>query len=288
MINHRHKEISYNEGISADEYEVIRKFISSYEDQEFIIADKHIQLFDKVPLDYDGMIFKISGSTEESMELCKRIYHMGKQYIVTLELNRTDLEGGKKATSINQFIISTEDKEHCIELHNIMEVFNRKKIISPAEAYGSKMINDKALQKFIDGHEWQKIEKGLNEAPDLASALFKIREGYDEDRNDYYNADFGTILYQLIKFRQENIDKFTEKDLLELDKLIVKLRKTELLKIRLMEYYGGCKSWPTSTSLLECDNTSDGMQISNQYNVSNMGLSSENKTLAECVNNFKK
>ena len=57
MINHRHKEISYNEGISADEYEVIRKFISSYEDQEFIIADKHIQLFDKVPLDYDGMIF---------------------------------------------------------------------------------------------------------------------------------------------------------------------------------------------------------------------------------------
>lgn len=61
----------------------------------------------------------------------------------------------------------------------------------------------------MTNHEWGKINEGINQMPTLANALFIIREGYESSSN--FTADFGTILYQLISYRQNNLDNFSKK-----------------------------------------------------------------------------
>ena len=73
----------------------------------------------------------------------------------------------------------------------------------------------------------------------------------------------------------------TNKDLHELDKLILKLSKTELLKVQLHEQTGGIKSWPTSSILLESNNHNSRMHRSHQYNVPNTELEEEKKQRLE-------
>lgn len=171
-------------------------------------------------------------------------------------------------------------------LFNIISIFDEKKVISPEQAYCKRMYTNKALQEFMTNHEWGKINEGINQMPTLANALFIIREGYES--YSHFTADFGTILYQLISYRQNNLDNFSKKDLLELDKLILKLRKTELLKVQLHEQTGVSKSWPTSSILLESNNYNGRMHRSQQYNVANTELSDEKKVLNKCIRTLKK
>ena len=171
-------------------------------------------------------------------------------------------------------------------LFNIISIFDERKIISPEQAFCKRMYTNKALQEFMVNHDWQKIAEGINQNPSLANALFIIREGYESC--SHFTADFGTILYQLISFRINNFNNFNERDLHELDKLILKLSKTELLKVQLHEQTGGSKSWPTSSILLESNNYNSRMHRSQQYNVPNTELEEENKVLNQCIKTLKK
>lgn len=232
------------------------------------------------------------------MDFCREIYHKGKPYVVELVLWRVGhKEDDPKYLSIHKFRIISNGKVHFINLNtndesqqkwlfNIISIFDEKKVISPEQAYCKRMYTNKALQEFMTNHEWGKIDEGINQMPTLANALFIIREGYESC--SHFTADFGTILYQLISYRQNNLDNFGKKDLLELDKLILKLRKTELLKVQLHEQTGGCKSYPTSSILLESNNYDGRMHRSQQYNVANTELSDENKVLNKCIRALKK
>lgn len=201
-----------------------------------------------------------------------------------------------KCLGVNQFRIITNGKVHYIDLNtqdaskneilfNIINIFDEGKIISPEQAYCKQMYTNKALQEFMANHEWQKIAEGINQKPSVANALFIIREGYKT--NSHFTADFGTILYQLISFRINNFNDFNEKDLHELDKLILKLSKTELLKVQL-EQKGGSKLLPTRPILLESNNYNSRMHRSQQYNVSNTELEEEKKVLNKCIKTLTK
>lgn len=298
MIIPQSWDFNYDEKISDDEYEVIYKFLASYRNQNVIVADSFRQDFSMVPLEEEGIIFKTNEDTWKSMDFCRRIYHKGKPYVIELGLWRVGhMENDPKCLSIHEFRIITNGKVHFIDLNtedatknnmlfNIISIFDERKIISPEQAYCKQMYTNKALQEFMENHEWKKIDEGIKQAPPLANALFIIREGYESC--SHFTADFGTILYQLISFRQNNQNNFDEKDLYELDKLILKLSKTELLKVQLHEQTGGSKSWPTSSILLESNNYNGRMHRSQQYNVANTELTEEKKILNKCIRTLKK
>ena len=79
----------------------------------------------------------------------------------------------------------------------------------------------------------------------------------------------------------------SEKDLYELDKLILKLSRTGLLKVQLHEQTGGSKSYPTGSILLDYNYHDGRMHRSTQYNVDNTELSTENGILKKLVKNNK-
>ena len=291
-------DYNFDEEISNDEYEVINKFLASYRNQSIIVADEYRQDFSMVPLEEEKVIFKSDDDTWKSVDFCRKIYHKGKTYVVELGLWRVGhMENDPKCLSVSEFKIITNGKVHFINLNtkdasknnwlfNIVSIFDEKRIISPEQAYCKKMLTNKALQEFMANHEWGKIDEGIRQMPSLANALFIIREGFES--STHFTADFGTILYQLISYRQNNLDNFSEKDLLELDTLIFKLRETELLKVQLHEQTGGCKSYPTSSILLESNNSSSRMHTSRQYTVANTELSGEKKALNKWIRALKK
>lgn len=298
MIIPQSYEYNYDLQLSFDERKVIDKFLSLYIGKKIIVADNLRQDFSMVPLEEEKIIFKIDDDIWKSVDFCRRIIHDGKSYVVELGLWRIDNEKtAPKCLQIHEFKIITEGQVHFISLDikdvikrdilfNILSVFDERRIISPEQAYCKQMYTNKALQEFMTNHEWQKIDEGINQNPLLANALFIIRERYEACSR--FTADFGTILYQLISFRINNFNSFDKKDLYELDKLILKLSKTELLKVQLHEQTGGSQSWPTSSILLESNNHNSRMHMSQQYTVDNTELLQENAELDNCVKKITK
>lgn len=291
-------EYNYDEEISNEEYIVMNKFLASYRNQKVIVADQYRQNFSMVPLEEEKIIFKVNDDTAKSMNFQRKIYYKGKPYIVSLKLCRFGwTETDPKCLSVREFSIIANGKIHFINLNtrdislndilfNIISIFDERRVISPEQAYCKQMYTNKALQEFMTNHEWHKIEKGITQNPALANALFIIREGFETC--SHFSADFGTILYQLILFRINNFNDFDEKDLYELDKLILKLSKTGLLKVKLHEKMGDRISWPTGSILLETNNYSGRAHESLQYNVPNAELEKEKKVLTQCVKALKK
>ena len=139
------------------------------------------------------------------------------------------------------------------------------------------MYTDKALQSFIENHEWQKIATGISQMPELAYALFIMRKEFKSHL--HYCADFGTILYQLISFRMNKLSDFDAKDLRELDKLIVELHATGLLKVQLQVI----TSPQAKSILLDDDKHRPERHSSRRYTVYNNELVEEQRTLNKCL-----
>lgn len=298
MIVKQEWEFCNDKKISDNEFEVIEKFLDFYRNQDVIVADTYRTDYSIVPLEDEEIIFKKSEDWK-SFDICKTIYYKGKPYVVELGIWRPDCsDDDRKCLRIREFRIITNGKVHFINLNtnnastniwlsNIINIFfDEKRVISPEEAYCKRMYTNKPLQNFIENHEWNNIAKGIKQDPSLANALFVINESYVSPAN--FTAFFGTILYQLISFRQNNIDDFDKKDLLSMDKLIYSLRETELLKVELHEKTSNSISYPTNSVLLDGYCSRGKLHLSQQFTVSNTGLSDENKVLRKCIRDFKK
>lgn len=294
MIISQDYTYDYNEDISSNELAVIYKFLNFYKNQNIIVADYFRQDFDMVPLEEEKIIFKLNEDIFKGMRFCKKIYHNGKPYVVELSFCRS---GIADILDVSEFRIITKNKVHFINLKtndvvkknilfNIISTFSEEKVISPEQAYCKRMNTNKLLQDFITNHEWNKIYLGIKQVPSLANALFIIREGYETCT--HYTADFGTILYQLISFRKNNEKDFNENDLNTLDKLILKLSKTELLKVQLHEQTGSTIITPTESILLESNVYNDRLHSSQQYTADNTELTVEKKILNKCIRKMKK
>ncbi len=294
------ENIEHNFGleISNDEREAIYEFLSSYRNQDVIVADELRQDFSMVPLEDEKIIFKINEDIWKSMRFTRKISYKEEDYIVNLGLWRVNhSKNDPKCLSIFEFDVTHNGIQHHINLDikdcaknrillNILDIFDERKIISPEQAYCKIMKTNKVLQDFIFNHEWKKIDEGVNQMPSLSNALFIIKEGYQS--SSHFKADFGTILYQLISYRMKNLDDFDKKDLDELDKLILKLSKTELLKVQLHEATGTTKGYPTSSLLLESINSSSRMHRSELYCVDNLKLLEEQKVLKDCIKSIRR
>ena len=232
----------YNDKLSGDEIEVIEKFITFYKNQPIIIADEYRQDYSMVPLENEKIIFKSNEDTWKNITIRKRIFHNKKTYIVELDLWRSN--NSKEPLSIHNLKVIEGHITHYINLDiknalkntwlfNIINIFDERRIISPEQAYCNRMHTNKNLQKMINNQDFEKIDSEINLYPKLANDLFIINEGYESD--SYYYAYFGTILYQLIKYKEDKYNEFYGNELLKLEELIYKLRKTELLKVKLQE-----------------------------------------------------
>lgn len=299
MIVPQDWEFDYDENIPEDQYQVLLKFLNYYKNSDLIVADKYRLNSKIVSFEETDAAFIPYGESGvwKNLDFQKKIAQNGKKYVVRLGLWRTNpQEDDPKCLSISDFEILTPGKRHVLTLstndirkkkifYNIIDIFNEEKIISPEAAYGKRMYPNKALQGFINNHDWGKIIEGINQAPRLANALFPIGEPYTG--NHVFSVYLGTILYQLIAYRNEHINEFTNKDLLELDKTILELSKTELLKVKLLDSTGNSKMWPTGSVLLECISTGSQMRISEQFTVGNGELQNEQKTLNKVIRQFK-
>ena len=291
-------EYDYDDCISYDEYAVIDKFLAYYKKQDIIVADEYREDYSVVPFNEIPIIVKTGEANLKSIYFYRRIYHNGKPYIVKLGLWRIGKMAEEPSSlELHEFNIITNDKVHIINFNTqnsykyryfnrIINIFDENKIVSPAQAHSKKMYTNVALQEFIQNHEWDNIDKGINQLPSLANALFIMGKGYSTCTHNM--VDFGTILYQLIMFRQSHINDFDENDLRKLDELILKLRKTELLKVTLDEQITNAKSYPTSSILIEANNIAGRMHISEQYTVRNSGLDKERTELNKCIRRLKK
>ena len=284
------QEYNFNTDISENEYVVINKFLEFYRNQEVIIADEYRQDYKLVPLEETGAVFKVNDDTFKALSFCKRIFYKGKPYVVELKLSRFGhSKDDPKCLQMRELRITTtgevhfitldtEDARKCNMLFNIISIFNENKIISPEKAYSEQMYTDKTLQEFIRNHEWKSIYTGIKQMPELADALFIISEGF------HYTAYFGTILYQLISFRINNLNDLDEDDLRELDTLIFNLSKNRLLKVKFHETIGnGVKSYPTRSILLRYYHSNGRVHNSCQYTVDNAELLKEQRVLNKCV-----
>lgn len=308
MITSKETKTKFDNEISKEEYEIIKKFLNLYKNQKYIIADSYCQIFDRIPLGEKNTFFHVDNIDKQEKELTftRKIYHNNKEYIVVLELHRDIFFDSKtrlpiipKELKITEFKIIDNDTTHYIDIYNakdislnlilnsIKQVFQEDKIISPSQTYISKMYNDKTLQNFIKNHEWQKITKGIKQQPTLANALFIDKEKYWSNLN--FAVDFTTILYQLVAFRTKNIHNFSKKDLNELDKLILSLSRKNLLKIELIEDADVIEFGPTDSILLSSDQykQGNGMHISSLYSTYNGGLEQEQKNLSHVLEKVK-
>lgn len=289
----------YDKEISNDEYEVINKFLTLYKNQSIIVADQYREDFNIPILENKNVILNTNKDTWKGMYFCKKVYHKRKNYIIELKLcHPSHNEKLAKYLEIDELRIITNGKIHIINLNldntlqkeiifNIINIFEESKITSPEQAYCNKIYTSKELQKFLTNHEWKNIDKGIQQMPSLANSLFNVREEYN-NTSSHYIVDFATILYQLIDFRIHNLGSLIkdEKDLYELDKLILKLSKTELLKIQLNDQIIINNSRPTQSILLDYNHL-NRIHKSTQYNVDNTELSTENGILKKLVKNNK-
>ena len=95
------------------------------------------------------------------------------------------------------------------------------------------------------------------------------------------------IEYKVENNKYLNIKQLLKEYYLMSDRLILKLSKTELLKVQLHEKTGGVESWPTSSILLESNNDNGRVHISQQYNVLNTELEEEQKVLNKTLKKIK-
>lgn len=296
MIVPQEDEHIYYVDMSSDEYEVMNEFLTLYRNQSVIVADQYREEFDMVPLKTKGVILRTDDDTWKNMYFCRKIYHKRKPYVVELKLCHTK-HFNQKHLKIDMFriisngrccsVVDTLDHETYLD---IMSIFDETKIISPEQPYYNKMYSGNALQDFLTNHEWQNIDEGIQQKPLLANSLFITNEKYEASGWYNYTVNFATILYQLINFRTHNLDNLIkdEKDLYQLDKLILKLSKKKLLKIQLHDQQIGNTFYPSKRSIL-LDSVSHNhvMHEVVKYDVNNTGLSVEQDILKKLVKERK-
>lgn len=86
MITPQGWDYDFDKEISNDEYEVIEKFLASYRNKSFIVADEYRQDLSMVPLEEEKIIFKTNEGICKNMNFCRKIYHKDKPYIIELGL----------------------------------------------------------------------------------------------------------------------------------------------------------------------------------------------------------
>lgn len=291
----------YGKQMTKEELEVLRIFMEQFRGQDAIVADQYTQQFNIIPF-HDERISIPSGTASFTGIKFKRKISYGKEpYVVNFQLrnnnggdNSRELKPiqvditGNGITHYNRFV--GNDLPQYDWLDEMVELFGEKEIKSPITEYGERMIVNSKLQEFIENHEWSKIAKGVAQMPVLANALFLESESCTKDVDSYehsligerdFSASFGTILYHLITFKNNNIGMIGVKELKKLDALILKLSNSDLLKVEFTDFVEEESYLPPNfgSVLLNSQQFVNKAISSRQNNVANGELSSEERTL---------
>ena len=292
MFDLRDAELSYENRINENERIALDKFLNLYERQDEIIADSHEQFFGVLPLKDKNAVFRTNSETDEEKMFFRRKVSIRNNipYVVSLYLRRK-CDPRFKLFTDDEIRIITPNRIHLINSCNddlrrygltyrLNNLFRQDNIISPEQAYCSRMTTSPWLQTVIENHDWAKINELIKINIDLARKLFIISE-----KTDYISssAEFGSILYQLVDFRQKYGKTLEDNDLMELDKVIQKLNKIKykdnpgLIKVGLSS--GIVNTSSVDTSLLGPENSRISVHGSYLHSIMNLRLDEEAKVL---------
>ena len=282
---------------SIDENSAIKEFLDSYRSQDIIVADRHSKEYES--LDFNGKQICTNPDRVgwEHVDFCKVITQDKVPYSVHLSLKRDVYSiSNRKRLIIDDFSIITPEKRHQLVLsldgmkgsvwiYDIIDIFDEKRIITPENAYYDRLYN-KSLVDRINNHEWSKIEEGVDKVSPLANELFIIGNPSISDRS--FDISFGTILYQLVNYRQLNSERMSKNDLLELDQLIYKLRDSELLRLDINDSKGTVMIWPMSEHFVKSCERRENSHSSEILSTANGSLTEESKTLNKVVRKIRR
>ncbi len=282
---------------SIEENSVIKEFFNSYRSQDVIVADRHSKEYETV--DFNGK--QICTNPErigwEHIFFRKVITQDKVPYTVNLTLQRDVYSlTNRKRLIIDDFSVLTPEKHHqlvlsldgmngSVWLYDILDIFDEKRIITPEKAYYDRLYN-KSLIDVINNHQWSEIDGGLERLPRLSDELFII--GNPSTSESSFDISFGTILYQLVNYRQLNSDKMAKDDLLKLDQLIYKLRDSELLKLDINDSKCTLMVWPSNDYFVKSSERRENSHSSEILSTTNGHFKEESNTLNKVIRKIKR
>ena len=145
----------------------------------------------------------------------------------------------------------------------------------------SNYVKSKHDQEEEYFNKYQILTRIRKKHPNLSNDLFIINQG--NDTSSHFSAYFGTILYQLLSYRMSEEEMICSKSFRELDKLILQLSRTELLKVKLHEGIFNRYYTPSDGILLKDDKLCGRVHISKQFTVDNTELTSEDENLKKVL-----
>ncbi len=289
-------ETIINNSLTSEEHDVVEKFFDAYEDKNEIVADSYSEEYHVLPFEGAKVAFQPHDYSWKRLDFCKRIFIKEKLYNVHLNMWREcTSKRDPKSMTLHSFSISTPEKCHLFDfpssgitsqrlLYRVLDIFDERKIISPEQAYFERLYNVNKIPELINQKEWKTLSDGIDDISPLADQLFIMGEPIVNKEG--HKIHFGTILYQLIRYRERNKKLLSEIDLIELDKLIYKLRKTELLELGLTDQLGTSLIWPSSGILDPCKRK-EGYRTSELFSVENGRLADEEQVLKKVIKPFE-
>ena len=269
--------ISEND-MPQDYINIIHCFLGcyTYMKKDIITAESVEEEYEGIQFDYPIVCFDYKEPIDKKMYFSRMLKYKGKDYIVELDLQQEK----SNPTAINKLSIVHGRKEFIIDLNQeglrdeINKVICSKPISPPLDEYRGRINTDNQFGELISNHEWNKINKDIYDKPKLLNGIYLINSEAFSPSYPVVRANFGTLLYQLISFRQSQ--KLDEKDLNELDNLIFIIRQTELLKL----YYAESK--------IAFEDKSQSYYNYTRFTPQNGSLIPEKRAINSCIRSLKR
>ncbi len=285
-----------NDSISREEEEAINKFFDSYEGKNTIVADSYDEQYHVRQFEGVNLVFKPFDYSWKNVRFKRRIVSGKQEYVVYLNLIRDNIKSNDpKCMTVRQINISSPSNYHMLTIpssnptiekfvYRAIDIFDEKKTISPAQAYFNRIYNVNRIPELIGNHEWGTIARLIEDIPMLANQLFIMDNPFiTETEQKIY---FGTIIYQLISYRTKTEGVISDIDLLEIDKLIYKLRKSELIRLKINNALSTSWVWPTH-DMIDPSKIREGYRLSEVKTVDNGEMIDEQQTLKRVIKTFE-
>lgn len=234
--------------ISNDRYTALNMFLDSYRDSDIIVPDEYNRCYTGLPLFDDDSVPRSFFGESDSYEGFARFHRdvqVGEDtYPISLDLRKDANENFWIAKRLKIIRKGPLQGDHLSEYFNceastineVLAVFNSKKIVPAEQVYYDK-IRDRhgVVSDLIARHEWDIINYDI--ARMSTDNNFLLRMSSMTNQNGDVKAQYGTILYQLLAYRNNNYKSLSKEDLDELDNLIICVSDGDLLSIKLSSLY---------------------------------------------------
>ena len=243
--------------LSYDEHEVIEDFLQSYDDCDVLVPDEYLRYYNALPIFQYGSnpksCFRESEAFLNRARFHRTIPRGNDNYHVDLRMEvNNNIWLGKSLT------IKKNDEEYhevgdgtfspsghyysCSPdvVGDLLSAFNSKIIMPAEEAYIDRIRDYHGVfNGLLEANDWDSLAYEIEGNPSIGNLILNMSNG--DIGNNYFGAQYGTVLYQLLTYRNEHCKSLSKESLEKLDNLIMSVKDGEILGLKLEgddEYYG--------------------------------------------------